>query len=123
MQEGDVETLSTLARRLVDQLNALAFELGQGVLQAGAGDRHVLDALALLFDELADRAFRIGQTRNVQVRKFIGSGTLEEKIDTMLDEKAALADLVVRDGESWLTELSTGDLRELFALSEGAVGE
>ena len=57
------------------------------------------------------------------MRKFIGSGTLEEKIDTMLDEKAALADLVVRDGESWLTELSTGDLRELFALSEGAVGE
>ena len=74
-------------------------------------------------NQATDRAFRIGQTRNVQVRKFIGSGTLEEKIDTMLDEKAALADLVVRDGESWLTELSTGDLRELFALSEGAVGE
>jgi SNF2 family DNA or RNA helicase len=74
-------------------------------------------------NQATDRAFRIGQTRNVQVRKFVGSGTLEEKIDTMLEEKAALADLVVRDGESWLTELSTGDLRELFALSEGAVGE
>lgn len=74
-------------------------------------------------NQATDRAFRIGQTRNVQVRKFIGSGTLEEKIDTMLEEKAALADLVIRDGESWLTELSTGDLLELFALSEGAVGE
>ena len=41
----------------------------------------------------------------------------------MLEEKAALANLIVRDGESWLTELSTSDLRELFALSEGAVGE
>lgn len=74
-------------------------------------------------NQATDRAFRIGQTRNVQVRKFIGSGTLEEKIDTMLEEKAALANLIVRDGESWLTELSTSDLRELFALSEGAVGE
>jgi hypothetical protein len=41
----------------------------------------------------------------------------------MIEEKKALADLVVRDGESWLTELSTRDLREVFTLSEGAVGE
>ncbi|NLE98106.1 MAG: SWF/SNF helicase family protein, partial [Propionibacterium sp.] len=74
-------------------------------------------------NQATDRAFRIGQKRNVQVRKFIGTGTLEEKIDVMLEEKAALADLVVRDGEGWLTELSTGDLRDLFTLSEEAVGE
>ncbi|TDE89477.1 DEAD/DEAH box helicase [Occultella glacieicola] len=74
-------------------------------------------------NQATDRAFRIGQKRNVQVRKFIGTGTLEEKIDTLLEEKAALADMVVSDGEGWLTELSTGDLRELFTLSEGAVGE
>ena len=59
----------------------------------------------------------------MQVRKFVCTGTLEEKIDEMIEEKKALADLVVGDGEGWLTELSTGDLRELFALSEGAVGE
>ena len=60
---------------------------------------------------------------NVQVRKFICTGTLEEKIDDMIEQKKALADLVVGDGEGWLTELSTGDLRTLFTLSEGAVGE
>lgn len=74
-------------------------------------------------NQATDRAFRIGQQRTVQVRKFICTGTLEEKIDDMIEEKKALADLVVSDGEGWLTELSTGDLRKVFALSEGAVGE
>lgn len=74
-------------------------------------------------NQATDRAFRIGQQRTVQVRKFICTGTLEEKIDEMIEEKKALADLVVTDGEGWLTELSTRDLREVFALSEGAVGE
>jgi SNF2 family DNA or RNA helicase len=74
-------------------------------------------------NQATDRAFRIGQRRNVQVRKFICTGTLEEKIDEMIDDKKALADLVIRDGEGWLTELSTRDLRDVFALSEGAVGE
>lgn len=74
-------------------------------------------------NQATDRAFRIGQKRTVQVRKFICTGTLEEKIDDMIEQKKALADLVVGDGEGWLTELSTGDLRKLFTLSEGAVGE
>jgi SNF2 family DNA or RNA helicase len=74
-------------------------------------------------NQATDRAFRIGQKRTVQVRKFICTGTLEEKIDDMIEEKKALADLVVTDGEGWLTELSTHDLREVFALSAGAVGE
>jgi len=74
-------------------------------------------------NQATDRAFRIGQKRNVQVRKFICAGTLEEKIDQVIEEKKALADLVITDGERWLTELSTGALREIFALSEGAVSE
>jgi len=74
-------------------------------------------------NQATDRAFRIGQKRNVQVRKFICVGTLEEKIDAMIEDKKALADLVISDGERWLTELSTGALREVFALSEGAVGD
>jgi SNF2 family DNA or RNA helicase len=74
-------------------------------------------------NQATDRAFRIGQRRNVQVRKFVCVGTLEERIDQMIEEKQALADLVIRDGEGWLTELSTRELREVFALSEGAVGE
>jgi SNF2 family DNA or RNA helicase len=73
--------------------------------------------------QATDRAFRIGQTRNVQVRKFICAGTLEEKIDQMIDEKKALAGLVVTDGEGWLTELSTRDLRDVFELSQDAVGD
>jgi superfamily II DNA or RNA helicase len=74
-------------------------------------------------NQATDRAFRIGQTRNVQVRKFVCTGTLEEKIDEMIEEKKALADLVVADGEGWLTRLSTGELREVFELSRDAVGE
>jgi superfamily II DNA or RNA helicase len=74
-------------------------------------------------NQATDRAFRIGQTRNVQVRKFVCTGTLEEKIDEMIEEKKALADLVVTDGEGWLTKLSTGELREVFELSRDAVGE
>ena len=74
-------------------------------------------------NQATDRAFRIGQKRNVQVRKFVCTGTLEEKIDEMIEDKKALADLVISDGESWLTELSTEDLRQVFALSQGAVGE
>ena len=74
-------------------------------------------------NQATDRAFRIGQTRNVQVRKFICAGTLEEKIDEMIEEKKALADLVISDGEGWLTELSTRELRTVFELSGDAVGE
>ena len=74
-------------------------------------------------NQATDRAFRIGQKRGVQVRKFVCTGTLEEKIDQMIEDKRALANLVVGDGEGWLTELSTGELRTVFALSEGAVGE
>jgi SNF2 family DNA or RNA helicase len=61
--------------------------------------------------------------RNVQVRKFVCVGTMEERIDEVIEPKKALADLVIKDGERWLTELSTDKLREVFALSDGAVGE
>ena len=74
-------------------------------------------------NQATDRAFRIGQQRSVQVRKFVCTGTLEEKIDQMIEDKKALANLVVGDGEGWLTELSTGELRKVFALSDGAIGE
>jgi SNF2 family DNA or RNA helicase len=72
-------------------------------------------------NQATDRAFRIGQSRNVQVRKFICSGTLEEKIDAMIERKKALASSVVGTGEEWITDLSTEALRELFALDPAAV--
>jgi SNF2 family DNA or RNA helicase len=74
-------------------------------------------------DQATDRAFRIGQTKDVQVRKFVCVGTLEERIDAMIEEKKSLAERIVGTGESWLTELSTADLREVVALSPEAVSE
>ncbi len=68
-------------------------------------------------NQATDRAYRIGQRRAVEVHKLICTGTLEEKIDAMLERKKVLADSVIGDGESWLTELSSAQLRELFTLS------
>jgi SNF2 family DNA or RNA helicase len=67
-------------------------------------------------DQATDRAFRIGQTRNVEVHKFVTVGTLEETIDAMIESKKALAQAVVGSGEQWLTEFSTDDLREMVKL-------
>jgi hypothetical protein len=72
-------------------------------------------------DQATDRAFRIGQRRNVQVRKFVCEGTVEDRIDEMIERKKALAEMVVGAGEDWLTELSTDALRDLFELSPEAV--
>ncbi|MEO5876078.1 MAG: DEAD/DEAH box helicase [Streptosporangiaceae bacterium] len=74
-------------------------------------------------DQATDRAFRIGQTRNVQVRKFICVGTLEEKVDQMIERKKALAESVVGTGEAWLTELSVAELRDVLRLSPDAVSD
>ncbi|MBS3920109.1 MAG: DEAD/DEAH box helicase [Deltaproteobacteria bacterium] len=74
-------------------------------------------------NQATDRAFRIGQTKNVQVHKFLCAGTLEEKIDEMIERKKEIAEGVIGTGESWLTELSTVELKNLFALRREAVGE
>jgi SNF2 family DNA or RNA helicase len=74
-------------------------------------------------DQATDRAFRIGQRKDVQVRKFVCVGTLEERIDQMIEDKRNLAARIVGTGEGWLTELSTTELRQLVALSADAVAE
>jgi SNF2 family DNA or RNA helicase len=74
-------------------------------------------------NQATDRAFRIGQKKNVQVHKFVCVGTLEERIDQMIEQKKDLAERIVGAGEGWLTEMSTDQLKELFALSREAVGE
>lgn len=64
-------------------------------------------------NQATDRAFRIGQKRNVQVHKFVTTGTLEEMIDDMIESKKGLAQAVVGSGENWITEMSTDELRKI----------
>ena len=69
-------------------------------------------------DQATDRAFRIGQTKNVFVHKFVAMGTLEERIDEMIEDKKKLAGAIVGSDESWLTELDNDAFRELIALNK-----
>ena len=71
-------------------------------------------------NQATDRAFRIGQTSNVQVHKFMCAGILEERIDLMIEAKQANAERVVGAGEGWLTELSNDELRDVLSLSSEA---
>jgi SNF2 family DNA or RNA helicase len=74
-------------------------------------------------DQATDRAFRIGQRKNVFVHKFVAIGTLEERIDAMINDKKRLASTVVGADESWLTKLDNNTFKELIALRRGAVVE
>jgi hypothetical protein len=68
-------------------------------------------------DQATDRTHRIGQHRNVQVYKLVCEGTLEERIDTMLEEKRELFAAVIGKGERWVTELDDDALRRLVMLA------
>ncbi len=72
-------------------------------------------------NQATDRAFRIGQKRNVQVHKFVCTGTLEEKINDMIESKKQLAEQTVDAGENWLTELDTDQLRNLLLLDRNTI--
>jgi len=74
-------------------------------------------------NQATDRAFRIGQTRSVQVHKYVCSGTLEERIDQMIEQKVELADHIVGSGEQWLTELTTEQLQRMVALRHDEVAD
>ncbi len=72
-------------------------------------------------DQATDRAHRIGQRRTVQVHRFLCAGTLEERIDELIERKRGLAASIVGAGETWITELGDEALRELVALGGDAV--
>jgi SNF2 family DNA or RNA helicase len=74
-------------------------------------------------NQATDRAFRIGQKKNVQVHKFLVAGTLEDRIDQMIENKSDLADRVVGKGEAGLTELSDKQIKELLKLGIEATGD
>ena len=69
-------------------------------------------------NQATDRAFRIGQKKNVVVHKFLTNGTVEEKIDLMLEEKSRLSsEIISSSGEAWITEMNNDDLLDLFRLT------
>ncbi|MCR9217446.1 MAG: DEAD/DEAH box helicase [bacterium] len=74
-------------------------------------------------NQATDRAFRIGQKKTVNVHKFMVGGTLEERIDQMIESKVALAQDIIGAGEDWLTELSTAQLRDVLQLRPDAYDE
>ncbi|MFG0246221.1 MAG: DEAD/DEAH box helicase [Phycisphaerales bacterium JB052] len=74
-------------------------------------------------NQATDRAYRIGQTRTVQVHKYIVRGTLEERIDEMIESKMELAENIIGHGERWLTELGTDKLRELLTLRADTIAD
>lgn len=65
-------------------------------------------------DQATDRAYRIGQTRNVHVMKLVTHGTIEEKILKLKDKKKLLVDSVIQSGETMITKMSQQELLELF---------
>lgn len=114
-------------------LDAFRSEDGEPVLilslKAGGTGLNLVRATAVIHydrwwnpaveDQATDRAHRIGQTRPVNVYKFVTTGTLEERIQRMLEEKRSLAAEVLSDaGETWVTEMSDRELREFLTLDE-----
>ena len=71
-------------------------------------------------NQATDRAWRIGQRQVVTVHKLVCEGTVEERIAQLIDDKQALADVVVGQGETWLSELTTSQLQELVRLDVAA---
>ena len=69
-------------------------------------------------NQATDRAFRIGQRRDVSVHKLVSAGTVEERIDALLIEKQHLSDLTIAPGEDWLADLDDADLHQLLSLDE-----
>lgn len=74
-------------------------------------------------NQATDRAFRIGQKKNVFVHKFVTLGTLEERIDQMISDKQKMADSIVGSDESWLTKLDNQAFKELIALNKHSILE
>jgi SNF2 family DNA or RNA helicase len=72
-------------------------------------------------DQATDRAFRIGQQKNVFVHKFVTLGTLEERIDQMIEDKKKIASSIVGADESWLTKLDNESFKQLIALNKQMV--
>jgi non-specific serine/threonine protein kinase len=75
-------------------------------------------------NQATDRAFRIGQKKNVVVHKFVCQGTIEERIDAMIRDKKSLAEEIIEGGAPKLiTEMGDRELLDLVKLDVSTVGE
>jgi SNF2 family DNA or RNA helicase len=74
-------------------------------------------------NQATDRVFRIGQQKNVHVHKMICKGTMEESIDQLMESKLEMADKIIGDTSSQLTEMSLQQLKSLFSLRKDALDE
>ncbi len=74
-------------------------------------------------NQATDRAYRIGQQKTVFAHKMVTLGTLEERIDDMIESKRALAENIVGTGENWLTEMDNDSFRQLIALNRQSIME
>ncbi|MEN8908027.1 MAG: DEAD/DEAH box helicase [Clostridiales bacterium] len=74
-------------------------------------------------NQATDRAFRLGQRKDVWVHKFVCNGTLEEKIDKIIEDKKILAENIIGSGDEWLTEMSDDELKKLIDLEENSLLE
>lgn len=70
--------------------------------------------------QATDRAYRIGQHKNVLVHRFITKDTFEERIDNMIQQKKGLANLTVATGENWIGKLSDEEIRQIFQSKESS---
>ncbi len=74
-------------------------------------------------NQATDRAYRIGQKKSVFVHKYITLGTIEERIDQMIEDKKIVSDKIVGSGESWLSNLTTKSFMDLIQLKNEMVVE
>ena len=69
-------------------------------------------------NQATDRAFRIGQKKNVMVHKFIAKGTVEDRINDIIESKKALAENVIGSGENWITKMSNQEILDMMRLEK-----
>ena len=67
-------------------------------------------------NQATDRAFRIGQTKDVIVHKFVAKGTIEERIDEIIESKKSLAENVIGENERWITNMNNQEVLSLLSL-------
>lgn len=111
-----VEEFQEHRNRWIFILSLKAGGTGLNLTAAGHVIHHDLWWNPAVEAQATDRAYRIGQDKNVMVNRLLTQGTFEEKIDEMLKSKKALANLTVASGEKWIGELSNNELKEIFRL-------